>query len=138
MTEYQAFAGIGLQLGKAFPRNAGIFVHRGLGWQVAPALAKATVIHGQHRVAHGMQLLDAEQLAGKVPAHAVQVEHRRGIGAFGRPPPGVQALVIAEAARAQVKLLHVAGQTAEPAGLARFDAEHQFALLVLQHGAAGG
>ncbi|MNI61772.1 hypothetical protein D3C73_1170580 [compost metagenome] len=67
----------------------------------------------------------------------MQVEDGRRIGAAGRPPPGVQALVGGEAAWAQVQFLHTLGQAAEPAGLARLDTEYQFAFLVLQHGAAG-
>jgi len=68
----------------------------------------------------------------------MQVEDGRGIGAPGRPPPGVQALIGSETAGPQVKLLHTAGQATEPAGLPRFDAEHQFALFVLKHRATAG
>jgi len=105
---------------------------RRIGVRQGPAVA-----NGQHHIAHGVQLFDAKQLAGKVPAHTVQVKDGRGIGASCRPPPGMQALVIGESARAQVQLLDTAGQAMKPTGLAWLDAKYQLAFLVLQDRAAG-
>lgn len=132
----QAFAGVWLQGLETFPGNARVLVHRGFRGQVALALAKAAIVDGQDRKAQGMQLLDAKQLAREVPAYSVQVEDSGRVFVGCRVPPAMNVLPCFETGGLEFKFLHRLGQAGVPAGGSRLDAKYQFALFVLQHGAA--
>ncbi|MCY1536348.1 hypothetical protein D9M68_718040 [compost metagenome] len=132
----KALAGIGLQFAEVRPGDLGILVDRSFRRQRAEALAEAAVVDGQHRKTHGVQLFDAEQLAGQVPARAVQVQQGGRIAPGGGPPPGMDSLLVSERRCAQYPLLDAAGQPVEPVGRARLDAEHQFTFLLLELRAA--
>jgi len=132
----EALVRLGLQARQVLPGDQGILIDAALGRQGATALAKAAVVHRQDGKAHGVQLFDAKQLAGQVPARAMQIEQGRGILARCRPPPGVQALIGTQFRRLQLHVLDAGGQAAEPVGCARLDAKHQFALGLFQLGAA--
>ncbi|MNI71651.1 hypothetical protein D3C73_1275340 [compost metagenome] len=128
----QALVGVRLHRGKTLPGDASVFIHAGFGGQIPFALTEATVVDGQHRIAHGAQLRDAKRLAREVPAYAVQVEDGRCIAASGRPPPGMQVLPGLEAGGLDIEFLNVLRQAAIPARVARFDAEQQLALFVFE------
>ncbi|MNP35309.1 hypothetical protein D3C76_1286370 [compost metagenome] len=83
-----------------------------------------------------MQLLDTEQLASEVPAHAMQIQNGRRIGPFCRPPPGMDVLIALERRGAQFEFLNTAGQAAVPTGNTRFNAKDQLPFFMLKHRAA--
>src|SRR5215831_19054507 len=91
MTVDEAAVGIGLELGELAPRDRGVFVNRFLRGDVPVAFAEAAVIDREHGEAEVVQLLDAEELAGEVPARAMQIEERRRL-LPGRPPPRMDVL----------------------------------------------
>src|SRR3546814_3584217 len=65
----------------------------------------------------------------------MQVQNRRRVLAFGRPPPAMDTFPGLEAFGFEVELLHAARQAAEPGRRTRLDPKHQLTLLVLQHAA---
>lgn len=68
MTVDEAFVRLWLQAHQMLPGDQGVLIDATLGGQGATAFAEAAVVHRQYREAHGMQLFDAEQLTGQVPA----------------------------------------------------------------------
>ena len=128
---------VGLALGQILPGHPRVFIHGLFGRQVAVALAETAVVDGQHGKAEVMQLLDAKQLAGQVPARAMQVEHRRRRWIGSRPPPGIDVLGLFAGLDWQAGFDHAIGHAAVPAGRAGHDAKQQLALFLHELAAAG-
>ena len=61
-----------------------------------------------------MQLLDAAELPGQIPARTMEIEHRRCIRIGGRPPPGVHLLDVGCHADGKIELAHARRHAAEP------------------------
>src|SRR5947199_2568338 len=91
----EALGGVGLEYGETVPCNLCIFVHRRFGRQFTAALAETAVVDRQHREAEGVQLFDAKQLPGEVPARAMEVQCRGRSRLDRGPPPGVDLLWLA-------------------------------------------
>jgi hypothetical protein len=115
-----------------------IFVDGSFRGHVAVALAEASIIDRQHRKAEVAQLFQPEHLSGEAPARAVEIEHRRGVGIFGRPPPRMDALRVGAMVHRNIEFMDAVGQPCVPPRHLLDHAEGKPLLLVLQRRRAAG
>src|SRR6185295_2203372 len=88
----EALARFRNELGEPMPCRSGVLVDRLLGWNAAAAATEATVIDREHGKAEVVQLIDARQLSGQVPARPVEIQDRGRVGALRGPPPGMNVV----------------------------------------------
>src|SRR5689334_18757619 len=118
---------VGNELGETPPSGARILVNGFFGWHAAVTAAKAAVIDRQHRESEIVQLANARQLTGQVPARSVEIKDRRRIGLVGLPPPRMNVLVGGDR---NIDLAYTVGQTGIPARITGNHAKHELALLL--------